>query len=1073
MSSSGSRTSMLIPDVVALNCKLNTTRPFYIYAKPDSTSDTATITHLEFGRATHRAAQILRPNREGSDGQVVALIALSDTVLYQAVVVGLITANFIPFPISPRNSTTAIVQLLRKTSCHRLIATCVTLQPLLIELEQEIARLDPDFVLDIEEIPSLLQIYPNLGAETSDCPFESYAASTSHPSFDDTCLYLHSSGSTGFPKCIPATHRVLMQWDAITELRDHLPHPPAAMALPSFHMFGIYGQLLQPIYGCIPVAVYPPTAISPDALPVIPSPENIIEHARKTNCKVMMGLPTLLAVWSKSPETIAYLKTLHLVGWSGGGLPPRLGQILFNAGLKLRAVYGATEFGAISTIIPWRGDEQEWEWLRFSEDVKLRWVPQGDGSFECQVLTSEEHSVSVENLDDVRGYSTSDLWINHPVKKHLWKIIGRIDDVIVHTSGEKTVPAPMENIVMSDPRVAGTVMFGRDREQTGILIEPIPALQVDVQNETQVTELRNKLWPTIEEANGVAPAFSRIFKEMILFTSTDKPLPRAGKGTVMRKAAVNMYAPEIDALYDLVGEKSNTTDFIELPTLWTVPAIRGWLVKLAADLTKALEISPEVDLFHQGFDSLSANFLRLRILGAIRSSKDRRVQKLGGNITQNLVYSYPTISQLSAFLHALITGTVEDTNMDAKVLIDEMVTKYTLGLVRPVALPSNTGNPAVVLLTGSTGSLGSQILASLLSDSRVVKVYTCNRPSSSSSTLAQRHSNVFKERGLDTALLDSSKLILVEGQTDQADLGLKSDLYNEMRDSVTLIIHNAWKLDFNMSLASFEPHILGTRHLIDLALASPRYPRFLFTSSIASAISWDTAKGPCPEEILSDASVAAEAPGYGQSKFVAEQILSRSGLHTTCLRIGQICGALPKGAWATTDWVPILVKTSITLGQLPLADGLVSWIDFETVAQAVTEVAFAPSADLSSAFNLVHPRPVSWNFVVTSLRDAMKRKKDPGIQLKLVQFSNWFNLFEPFQDSNSDELIDFQPGIKLLDFFYHLSNSSVGSAESEFGGIKFSTTKIQKLSSAVKDVDVIKDETVESWIEYWNASGFI
>jgi hypothetical protein len=53
----------------------------------------------------------------------------------------------------------------------------------------------------------------------------------------------------------------------------------------------------------------------------------------------------------------------------------------------------------------------------------------------------------------------------------------------------------------------------------------------------------------IEQANDIAPAFSRIFKEMILFTSPDKPLPRAGKGTVLRKAAIALYASEIDSMY--------------------------------------------------------------------------------------------------------------------------------------------------------------------------------------------------------------------------------------------------------------------------------------------------------------------------------------------------------------------------------------------------------------------------------------------------------------------------------------------------------------------------------------------
>ena len=78
--------------------------------------------------------------------------------------------------------------------------------------------------------------------------------------------------------------------------------------------------------------------------------------------------------------------------------------------------------------------------------------------------------MAVENLPDTRGYATSDLFIRHPTKDYLWKMydfpfsrqveklinsflhfdsVGRIDDVVIHSSGEKTVPAPIEDIVMS------------------------------------------------------------------------------------------------------------------------------------------------------------------------------------------------------------------------------------------------------------------------------------------------------------------------------------------------------------------------------------------------------------------------------------------------------------------------------------------------------------------------------------------------------------------------------------------------------------------------------------------------
>lgn len=48
------------------------------------------------------------------------------------------------------------------------------------------------------------------------------------------------------------------------------------------------------------------------------------------------------------------------------------------------------------------------------------------------------------------------------------------------------------------------------------------------------------------------------------------------------------------------------------------------------------------------------------------------------------------------------------------------------------------------------------------------------------------------------------------------------------------------------------------------------------------------------------------------------QLLAQSGIQATSLRIGQMSGE----AWATGDWVPNLVKSSIGLGALPYAAGV-------------------------------------------------------------------------------------------------------------------------------------------------------
>jgi thioester reductase-like protein len=63
--------------------------------------------------------------------------------------------------------------------------------------------------------------------------------------------------------------------------------------------------------------------------------------------------------------------------------------------------------------------------------------------------------------------------------------------------------------------------------------------------------------------------------------------------------------------------------------------------------------------------------------------------------------------------------------------------------------------------------------------------------------------------------------------------------------------------------------------------------------------------------------------GYGESKWVSEQILSIAAQKTTLravsVRVGQVAGG-PKGAWKTSEWFPLLVKSSIYLRCFPSLD---------------------------------------------------------------------------------------------------------------------------------------------------------
>jgi hypothetical protein len=51
----------------------------------------------------------------------------------------------------------------------------------------------------------------------------------------------------------------------------------------------------------------------------------------------------------------------------------------------------------------------------------------------------------------------------HPTRKGFFRIVGRCDDQIMLSTGEKTNPGPMELIIRSHPAIKNAIYFGRGR----------------------------------------------------------------------------------------------------------------------------------------------------------------------------------------------------------------------------------------------------------------------------------------------------------------------------------------------------------------------------------------------------------------------------------------------------------------------------------------------------------------------------------------------------------------------------------------------------------------------------------
>ena len=80
--------------MIEFNAKQNPAQTFYVFYD-EHLKDLCHITHLEFYRACQRIACAVRPNRQGPDNAVIAIIGNCDTILYQALTMGLIYAGHI------------------------------------------------------------------------------------------------------------------------------------------------------------------------------------------------------------------------------------------------------------------------------------------------------------------------------------------------------------------------------------------------------------------------------------------------------------------------------------------------------------------------------------------------------------------------------------------------------------------------------------------------------------------------------------------------------------------------------------------------------------------------------------------------------------------------------------------------------------------------------------------------------------------------------------------------------------------------------------------------------------------
>lgn len=125
----------------------------------------------------------------------------TDSITFTAVLMGIMRANCVPFPISPRNSPAAVAHLLKETGAMHLV---VGAESSMHELAAASLALFTGVHPRVSDMPTHEELY---------CVAEdnSIFLPLSRPAMSDSAVILHSSGSTSFPKPIYWTQHGILQ----------------------------------------------------------------------------------------------------------------------------------------------------------------------------------------------------------------------------------------------------------------------------------------------------------------------------------------------------------------------------------------------------------------------------------------------------------------------------------------------------------------------------------------------------------------------------------------------------------------------------------------------------------------------------------------------------------------------------------------------------------------------------------------------------------------------------------------------------------------------------------------------
>ncbi|KAI0616411.1 NAD(P)-binding protein, partial [Pyrenophora tritici-repentis] len=341
---------------------------------------------------------------------------------------------------------------------------------------------------------------------------------------------------------------------------------------------------------------------------------------------------------------------------------------------------------------------------------------------------------------------------------------------------------------------------------------------------------------------------------------------------------------------------------------------------------------------------------------------------------------FSTKKQNSQVTHSQLQGTSKHGNLDPS---------------QPTRADVSSAGQKTIAVIGTSGFLGPYIIASLLRTHAGSKILCINRrPDGEQRTIAAL-------KGISGHFSSTfSRLRFLVAEIAKPNVGMGPVRDEMLASGVDEIIFNAWNPNWSLPLQSFQPLLEALSSAIAFCTWSSRRPRITFISSICAVGEWPRQHPEqplIPERVAWD-SASAMPHGYGHSKCIAEQLLSRAhavtGLSVAIVRAGQIAGPARSSTecsiWPAQGWLFSIIKASARTGYWPAHVQPLDWIPVDALAEGIARVTCGElRAKDVQVFNMVHPRPAPWRLLFVTLQNRF------GLRAEEVSLPKWLDTLEP------------------------------------------------------------------------------